>query len=740
MTIHLTDIFSGSSGAAWLPLADAIIKATLLFATAALASVALRKATAAARHLVWALALVSAMVLPLLSLALPRWQLPVVTLASSPTSAAEDPLLNGSPAPPIGVRAPSAPRTATPRDSATARSVPFVSGPETARIPLQNVPWRDLLLAAWLIGAAGVLLRLVTGLVGVQCLSRRTDRVKDAPWLPLARALATQLGLANVIFHRSARATMPMAWGILRPAVLMPSDADGWPAERLRIVLLHELAHVKRRDCLTHMLAQLTCALYWFNPLVWVAARHLRTERERACDDLVLAAGTRGSDYADQLLEIARRTRGDRFPRLLGAASLAMAQRSQLEGRLMAILDPTVPRSGVSRLRMIAASSAVAFAVVPLAAVQPWTIEAPRATRPIATAIFEDPNQQIRVGEMPGSFSGERPIRRDRVQPERAAVPTAPVVEAVPVFAPFASVPAGDLGGRTPFPAAAAVPVVTPMSQPGSTAGAQTSTDAGSSNARNGKEKSADPRTVAALTAALKDTDKGVRDTALQALVQLRDPGIFDPLLQSLADVEADVREQAAFGLGQLRDRRAVEPLARALKDQNADVREQAAFALGQIRDRAAVGALTSALKDLDDDVREQAVFALGQLRDPAAVDALAATMRDAKADVRQQAVFALGQLRDRRAVEPLISALKDADADVRAQAAFALGQIGDRAAVEALIIALKDTVVDVRGQVVFALGQIRDARAIDALTAALKDASADVRQQAAFALGQLVR
>ena len=707
--MHLTDIFSGSSGAAWLPLADAIIKATLLFATAALASLALRRATAAARHLVWALALVSAMVLPLLSLALPRWQLPVVTLASSPTSAAEDPLLNGSPAPPIGVRAPSAPRTATSRDSATARSVPFVSGPATAGIPLQNVPWRDLLLAAWLIGAAGVLLRLVTGLVGVQCLSRRTDRVKDAPWLPLARTLATQLGLANVIFHRSARATMPMAWGILRPAVLMPSDADGWHAERLRIVLLHELAHVKRRDCLTHMLAQLTCALYWFNPLVWVAARHLRTERERACDDLVLAAGTRGSDYADQLLEIARRARGDRFPRLLGAASLAMAQRSQLEGRLMAILDPTVPRSGVSRLRMIAASSAFGFAVVPLAAVQPWTIEAPRAIRPIATAIFDDPNQQIRVGEMPGSFSGERPIRRDRVQPERAAVPRAPVVETVPVFAPFASVPAGDLGGRTPFPAAAAVPVATPMSQPGSTAGAQTSTDAGSSNARNGKEKSADPRTVAALTAALKDTDKGVRDTALQALVQLR-------------------------------DRRAVEPLARALKDQNADVREQAAFALGQIRDRAAVGALTSALKDLDDDVREQAVFALGQLRDPAAVDALAATMRDAKADVRQQAVFALGQLRDRRAVEPLISALKDADADVRAQAAFALGQIGDRAAVEALIIALKDTVVDVRGQVVFALGQIRDARAIDALTAALKDASADVRQQAAFALGQLVR
>ena len=124
---------------------------------------------------------------------------------------------------------------------------------------------------------------------------------------------------------------MPMAWGILRPAVLMPRDADSWPHERLRIVLLHELAHVKRRDCLTHALAQISCALYWFNPLVWMAARHLRTERERACDDLVLAAGTRGPDYAEQLLDIARVTRAGRFPGILAGASLAMAQRSELE-------------------------------------------------------------------------------------------------------------------------------------------------------------------------------------------------------------------------------------------------------------------------------------------------------------------------------------------------------------------------------------------------------------------------
>ena len=117
------------------------------------------------------------------------------------------------------------------------------------------------------------------------------------------------------------------------------------------MVLLHELAHVKRRDCLTHLVAQIACAAYWFNPLAWMAARRLRTERERACDDLVLASGTRGSDYADQLLDIARVMRAGRFPAVLAGASLAMAQRSQLEGRLMAILDPSVPRRGLTRAR-----------------------------------------------------------------------------------------------------------------------------------------------------------------------------------------------------------------------------------------------------------------------------------------------------------------------------------------------------------------------------------------------------
>jgi HEAT repeat protein/beta-lactamase regulating signal transducer with metallopeptidase domain len=749
-----------SSGAAWMPAVDAIAKASLIFAAATVLSLLLRRRSAAARHMIWTLALGSVLVLPALSLLLPRWQVPLVTLNSS----VELPSATPSIATPVTV-APVAPVRRSPARVAA----PAVSDPSplaqsaaivqknTARWP--NISWPALLTIVWMTGVLLVLGRLAVGIAAVQWMSRRIERVTDAPWLEQARSLAGRLGVSpRIIFLRSGTAAMPMAWGIFRPAVLMPADADTWPAERLRIVLLHELAHVKRRDCLTHMVAQIACAFHWFNPLAWIAARHARTERERACDDLVLAAGTRGPDYADELIEIARVMRSGRFPAVLAGASLAMAHRSELEGRLMAILDPQIPRAGVSRPRTAAATAMFALAVMPLAAMQPWTVAssdgpaAPLPAQEVTPAPAPRPAEARSADPVPSR-------RAHGLNTERAAEAIAAGVQSSVQAAIQGSIQANvqphiqsniqstidqsviasvESSVETAVHSALSGMDVLAHLNPEVVIHRQQQHNAGEHGAAQGK--TADPRMVAALTAALKDTDKEVRETALHALIQMRDPGIFEPLVQALSDVAADVREQAATGLGQLRDRRAVEPLTNALKDANADVREQAAFALGQLRDKSALPGLTAALKDADEDVREQAVFALGQMRDPASVDALVLAVRDAKANVREQAVFALGQIRDRRAIEPLISALKDTDADVREQAAFALGQIRDRGAVEALVVALKDSVADVREQVAFALGQIRDPRAIDGLTAALKDASADVRQQAAFALGQLAR
>jgi HEAT repeat protein/beta-lactamase regulating signal transducer with metallopeptidase domain len=674
----------------------ALIKTTIVLAGALAVSRALRHHSAAARHLVWTCGLLAVLVLPLASLAVPRWEVPLVMLDSV--------------VPPVRTVEGEASRDANvaamearlrDRRTPVART-PSQGTSDVNPSPAAAPSWTTVAIGVWAIGAIALLGRLLVGIVVVRLMARRTEPAADAAWVPVASELARDLGVTHVEFRQGERGTMPTAWGVLRPVVLMPADAEAWPKDRLRVVLLHELAHVKRADCLTHILAQAACAIHWINPLAWTAVRQARIERERACDDLVLTRGTSDVHYADQLLEIARAMRASRFSAAMAGASLAMAHRSQLEGRLMAILDPSVPRTPPSRARAAAAGAFAFAALIPLASVQPFAYavvpQLPGETRPAVKPAAPPEDTTQNPPRRPA------PVGDNAVASRRASGMTDAVVAGIAgaiagttLDAVIDSVPAAVAGALEQAASQQPNPKPNPNPNP--------------NPKRDDDEqaKPADPKVIAALMTALKDSDKEVRETAMQALVRLRAPGMFEPLVEALKDQSPDVREQAAFGLGQLRDKRAVAPLTAALKDSAANV-------------------------------REQAVFALGQLRDASTIDALTIALRDESASVREQAAFALGQLRDEKSVPPLISALKDASPGVREQAAFALGQIRSQAAVDALMAALKDSSASVREQAAFALGQLGDARALDALTAALKDASADVRQQAAFAIGQLAR
>jgi beta-lactamase regulating signal transducer with metallopeptidase domain len=189
-----------------------------------------------------------------------------------------------------------------------------------------------------------------------------------------ARALARAIGAPSTRFLRSEAISMPIACGVLRPTVVLPAEADTWPEDRVRVVLLHELAHVRRRDCLTQTVADAVCAVFWFNPLAWMAVRELRRERERACDDMVLSAGMPGPDYAAHLLEIARAMRRASLDSVF-SSGVAMAHRSELEGRLMAILDEARPRRALSTRGLALATVFSLTLVVPLAAMNPWVQE-----------------------------------------------------------------------------------------------------------------------------------------------------------------------------------------------------------------------------------------------------------------------------------------------------------------------------------------------------------------------------
>jgi TonB family protein len=148
---------------------------------------------------------------------------------------------------------------------------------------------------------------------------------------------------------------------LARPAVILPEAAREWSEDRARIVLSHELAHVGRGDWLAQIVAELLRAVYWFNPLVWIACRRLRDESERACDDAVLGGGVDGSDYAAELLELAR-TLNSRRERWISAP--AMARASSLEGRVAAMLNVQVNRRPMSKsVRLTTAAALVTIAL-----------------------------------------------------------------------------------------------------------------------------------------------------------------------------------------------------------------------------------------------------------------------------------------------------------------------------------------------------------------------------------------
>lgn len=206
-------------------------------------------------------------------------------------------------------------------------------------------PW-GLIFTVWGIGFTLVVLPFAAGLFRVIKICRRSERLQDPNWLRLLSELARAVCLRrSVRLLRSRSPLGPSAGGVLSPFVLLPPDSDNWNRERKRLVLLHELAHIKRGDVFMQWITRIICAIYWFHPLVWLAARKMQLERERACDDLVLASGMTPANYAGELIEIAALYR---TPRWMAVSAMTMARTSQLEDRVRCLLDSRRPRFRLS--------------------------------------------------------------------------------------------------------------------------------------------------------------------------------------------------------------------------------------------------------------------------------------------------------------------------------------------------------------------------------------------------------
>jgi beta-lactamase regulating signal transducer with metallopeptidase domain len=287
------------------------IKSAVVIGVARIIVALLRGKSAALRHLIWSVAFAGVLTLPLFSIALPALRVPV-----RPSLAISELVF----------------RTEAISPSRQPPAAASDSGSATKTIPVM-ADWRVLFLLIWAGGAAISLAQMLMAWISVERLRLTARQSSEANFAVLARRLRVE---KKVLLFEGSAGSMPMTYGLFRPAIFIPADANNWTAERRRIVLLHELAHVRRGDGATHLMARLALILYWWNPLVWVAWREFLKEGELAADDLVLNLGACGSEYATHLLEIARSMQ---TPGISGWPVVAMASRSQLEGRLEAILD-----------------------------------------------------------------------------------------------------------------------------------------------------------------------------------------------------------------------------------------------------------------------------------------------------------------------------------------------------------------------------------------------------------------
>jgi beta-lactamase regulating signal transducer with metallopeptidase domain len=231
-----------------------------------------------------------------------------------------------------------------------------------------------LALRVWLAGVLAMGATLLVGLVHVRVLAGRARALRDPALVERASRIAAELGVNGPVrLLQGGPDAMPMTFGLLGASLLMPSSARTWSPARQEAVLRHELAHIRRRDSLTQLVADIGCALYWFHPLMWLAARQLRVEREHACDDVVLVSGARATDYATELLQIARTMRTQRMTARVG---LAMAQPTRLRTRIAAVLEDRRRAERLSDRLLVPFWSGAVALIMTVAAVAPAPVRA----------------------------------------------------------------------------------------------------------------------------------------------------------------------------------------------------------------------------------------------------------------------------------------------------------------------------------------------------------------------------
>ena len=319
------------------------LRTSLILTIGIIAAVALRRRSAAVRHWMLAMSIVCAGAAPILALVVPVWTVPGL----SPSTASNTHVV-------VSVQ------SSVPGETFARSGSPR---PQRARALLQLL--ESLIVPVWTTGA---LLRLTVLIIGLWRLSRlraMSAPLRSQPFVELLQRLSAVFDIRRpVAMMRSDRPALVVAYGVRSPTVFLPPEAERWPRQRSEVVLAHEIAHVVRSDWVVQIVAEACKAMYWFNPLFWIACARLRHESECACDDAVVSLGIDSRLYAAELLEIARSSERHRQQWLPAPAMAAHA--SKLERRVRAMLNSGIDRNPITRQGRWIAALALLVVTLPI--------------------------------------------------------------------------------------------------------------------------------------------------------------------------------------------------------------------------------------------------------------------------------------------------------------------------------------------------------------------------------------
>jgi beta-lactamase regulating signal transducer with metallopeptidase domain/HEAT repeat protein len=679
----------GVSAGSNIPLAMLLTKATIILLLALGMTVVMQRASAGARHLVWLVSVAALLFVP----ALTAWgPLPVRVLPALASAADQSSSI-------VASKSYDAKTIGTGKTGLTGQSTPKVVTPPDngANVVISESSLKtgfSVLLLIWAAVMAVIAASLAYAAIAVRRIVKRARPLDTTDWLNPLWEVSDRLALDQPPrLLRSEDAKMPFACGLFAPTIVLPAECDSWSLDRRRAVLLHELAHVRRHDLIGHTLGRLACAVYWFHPLVWTAAKQLRSESERACDDLALACGARAADYAEHLLDIVTSVRRDSTP----SVALAMARRKEFEGRMLAILDPELRHSSPSRRQSATLIGSLALISIVVGAAAP----APRASSQ------KTPSASVKEFE-------SAPIAKGKGYPDSYEIMDGSRTH-------VNTLTATSQTERTSM----STSVNTQTASPQLYAQTDTRVDAG-----------ADASEIAARVGLLKVLRQGGAKTAGTGSDER--PALLAKVLAT--DKDAILRRIAAWGLAEYAQTQvAADALVNALRhDSDASVREMAAWSLADAnKSSAATDALSAALRgDANVPVRVISAWALGSVGDRSAIDPLTAALSDASPEVRKRALWAIGDLGPKQAPPAVIALLADRDPGVRELAAWSLYQIEDPAAIPALESALRGEKSNKELQIAYikALAATGE-KSVDALKGLLESTDPEIKSIAVRAL-----